>query len=98
MAPDAGDYERLRAMAIDVEPGDIGIEPDESGTAPWFAMIEFGFPEATVTIVAFEDGSTSLYASNGFGVIGGGAHDSVVEANRRFLAATGEALATFARR
>jgi hypothetical protein len=47
--------------------------------------METGYQEAAATLVAVADGTTSLYFSNGGGMIGAGEHAPVREANRRFL-------------
>jgi hypothetical protein len=39
--------------------------------------METGYPEAVVTLLATADGTTSLYFSNGGGIIGAGQHASV---------------------
>ena len=47
--------------------------------------METGYPQATATLLALGDGTTSLYLSSGGGVIGGHAHRSVREANAALL-------------
>ena len=47
--------------------------------------METGYDSVTVTLVALSDGSTSLYFSNGGGVIGGHSHDAVRRANAAFI-------------
>jgi hypothetical protein len=48
--------------------------------------MEMGFPDGAATIVSLADGTTSLYTSEGGGVIGGGEHAPVAAASSRFLA------------
>jgi hypothetical protein len=48
--------------------------------------MEMGFAEGVATIATLADGTTSMYTSTGGGVIGGGEHESVTAAARRFLA------------
>ena len=48
--------------------------------------METGYPNGTATLVCLRDGTTSLYTSSGFGIIGGGAHQTVVQANAALLA------------
>ena len=43
------------------------------------------YPEAVMTLVALADGTTSLYFSNGGGMIGGGEHPRVAAATRRLV-------------
>jgi len=49
--------------------------------------METGYPEAVASLVAFADGSVSLYFSNGGGVIGAGGHQVVRDAADGFLEA-----------
>jgi hypothetical protein len=61
--------------------------------APILALLmETGYLEAVATLVAVADGTTSLYFSNGGGVIGAGEHAAVAEAGRRLLETRGEFL------
>jgi hypothetical protein len=74
-------YTDLRRQVLEVTPEQIGV-----GDVPIVALLmETGYPEAVATLVAVADGTTSLYFSNGGGIIGAGAHESVAEANRRWL-------------
>jgi len=47
--------------------------------------METGYPEATATLLALGDGTTSLYLSSGGGIIGGHAPEGVRQANAEFL-------------
>jgi hypothetical protein len=82
--PPAEVYLGLRQQALD-------LTPDQLGTgalvdAPIFAlMMETGFPEAVATLVVVADGTSSLYFSNGGGLIGAGTHAGVAEASGRWL-------------
>jgi hypothetical protein len=49
-------------------------------------LMETGYPEAVATLVGLADGTTSMYFSNGGGMIGAGGHEQVAEATRRWLA------------
>jgi hypothetical protein len=76
-------YAQLRQRVLDLTPDELG---EDSGEAPLLALLmETGYPEAVATLVAVADGTTSLYFSNGGGMIGAGEHAPVAEANRRFL-------------
>jgi hypothetical protein len=50
-------------------------------------LMETGYAEAVARLVAVVDGTTSLYFSNGGGIVGAGTHATVVEASRRWLEA-----------
>ena len=75
----------LRKMVFDLNPNDIGLSKESFGHPVWGMAMETGFPEGAFTLVALADGTTSLYFSNGGGIIGGGEHDSVREASGYFL-------------
>ena len=47
--------------------------------------METGYPKALVTLVSLVDGTTSLYWGSGGGIIGGGGHESVRNASKKFI-------------
>jgi hypothetical protein len=51
--------------------------------------METGYSGAVATLVVVIDGTTSLYFSNGGGIIGAGRHKSVATAASKFLQAAG---------
>jgi hypothetical protein len=80
-------YSVLRRQALSVQRSDLGI-PEPPPEAPaWGILMETGYPEASATLFALGDGTTSLYLSTGGGVIGGQAHQNVREANAEFVEA-----------
>lgn len=64
---------------------EIGLPELPPASPAWGVIMEIGSSDYTSTVVAFGDGSTSLYVSSGFGVIGGGEHENVREANAKFI-------------
>ena len=83
-------YPELRQQALTVEAMKVGVEPIE-GQA-WGAIMEMRIDEATVTVVAFAEGTASIYFSNGGGFIGGHQHERVRAAARTFVDAATAAL------
>ena len=55
--------------------------------------METDYDGVTLTVIALADGSTSLYLSNGGGVIGGHSHESVRQASQNFLRQANDSLA-----
>jgi hypothetical protein len=55
--------------------------------------MDTGYDGATVSLVALADGTTSLYTSTGFGIIGGGGHEPVVRATLTLLSVLDQHLA-----
>ncbi|WP_066069851.1 hypothetical protein [Frankia sp. EI5c] len=88
-------FHRLREGVLALDPAVEGMLRHTAGTIVWGALMEIGSAEGTVTVVSLADGTTSLYASAGGGVVGGGAHSSVVTATRHFLAVVEERLTSF---
>jgi len=74
----------LRGRILRADPSDLGFW-GVSGREVWGAVMDLGFPGGVASLVSLEDGTTSLYTSTGGGVIGGGAHQSVVDATLAFL-------------
>jgi hypothetical protein len=52
--------------------------------------MDWGVSEGTVTIVAFSDGSASVYLSSGGGYIGGASHESVRKAAQKMVTIAGD--------
>ena len=76
-------YEGLRHQVLHLTPDQLG---HASAGAPILALLmETGYAEAVATLVGVADGTSSLYFSNGGGVIGAGTHAAVAGANRRWL-------------
>jgi hypothetical protein len=62
-----------------------GIAPAPGGE-PRAVVMDWGLDNGVATVVAYDDGTTSLYLSSGGGVIGAGAHDAVRRAASAFRA------------
>jgi hypothetical protein len=77
-------YSDLREMVLTLDPEQYDLPP-VGGARLWGAVMELGYEETTATVVGLSDGTTSLYTTSGFGVIGGGAHESVREATEAWL-------------
>jgi hypothetical protein len=84
----------LRGRILHTDPADLGFW-GSTGREVWGAVMDMAFPGGVASLVSLEDGTTSLYTSTGGGVIGGGAHDSVVKATQAFLDAVAVYAAQF---
>ena len=86
----------LRAQALALDPAAVGLTRDASGPV-WGVMMDT--TQATAggwhCLVALADGTTSLYTSSAFGIIGGGAHEPVRVANHALLAVVAQHLDGF---
>jgi hypothetical protein len=90
-ASGGGVYSNLRHQALTVRRADVGIPAPPPESPAWCVVMETGYPGANATLVAFGDGTTSLYFSNGGGVIGGHAHENVRRAGAAFVEAANRA-------
>jgi len=75
----------LRDQLLATKPADIHMSPSEDLPHVWAALMEWKMGANTVTLAAVADGTTSLYFSNGGGIIGGGEHEKVRVAARKFV-------------
>jgi hypothetical protein len=78
-------YSALRHQALSTQRTEVGIPAPPLEAPVWGILMETGYPEAAATLLAFSDGTTSLYLSSGGGVIGGHAYQSVRQANAALL-------------
>ncbi|WP_417069908.1 hypothetical protein [Niveibacterium terrae] len=79
---------RLRALSAPAE--HFGISPSRDFPRTYAVLIDFPINDQTATIVSFSDGSSSLYTTSTFGIIGGGAHEKVKLASQRLIVAADE--------
>lgn len=85
-------FHKLRDQILSLDPAEVGMAPSASMPNAWGILMETAYPEAFATLVSLADGTTSLYFSNGGGIIGGGQHAHVAEATRLFVAAAEKAI------
>jgi hypothetical protein len=77
-SPDPAEASRaLRDAALSSTAADLGLTSNGEHPNVFGFLMETGYPEAVATLSVFVEGSTSLYFSNGGGVIGAGQHASV---------------------
>jgi hypothetical protein len=94
--PDAEENVRaLRRQALTMTAADAGVAQSAVHEEVWCVLMETGYPEAVATLVTFGGGTTSLYLSNGGGMVGAGAHASVRIAAEALLAAAERHLGAF---
>src|SRR5205807_5832373 len=84
----------LRAQILHADPTMLGFSPHLDRPV-WGAVMDMAFPDGVASLISLEDGTTSLYTSTGGGVIGGGAHQPVVDATEAFIQAVSEHVSRF---
>ncbi len=80
-----GSYSRMRlgALTLSREQANLPTPPPDSPV--WAVLMETGHPRLTETLVLVCDGTSSVYVSNGQGVIGGHGFENVRKANAEFI-------------
>jgi hypothetical protein len=78
-------YLGLRSMVFTLDPATVAVRPGSQVHGAWCAAVDFGLASGTATLVAIADGTVSMYASGGGGVIGAGSHEAVWAVAERFL-------------
>ncbi len=71
-----------------------GVPPSTDGR-PRAVVMDWSMDNGTATLVAYDDGATSLYTSAGGGVIGAGSHEEVRDAAEAFRAEAERTLKLF---
>lgn len=84
-------YRGLRSQVLNLDPATVGITSSDHRST-WGCLMETGYQNGSATLVCLSDGTTSLYTSSGGGIIGGGAHEAVVEQTAKLLHAIDEHL------
>ncbi len=72
-------------MLLSTDPGQLGQKKDENLPNCFALVSEFHLAVAILTLLTVQDGTTSLYMSNGAAIIGGGQHQAVRQFNRKLL-------------
>jgi hypothetical protein len=85
-------YRDLRRLVLQLDPSEAGLRPTPSLPRVYGVMMETGYPEGCVTLVALADGSASLYLSAGTSMIGGGENESVAQRAKLLVQAAEEDL------
>lgn len=88
-----GVYSGLRQMALSINRSESEISAPSPDAPAWGVLMETGHGEVTVTLRALGDGTTSLYLSNGGGILGGNQHEALCTATRAFIDQANHSLA-----
>lgn len=79
-------YHDLRKLALTASREEATGASPKGSMEPWAAIMEMAFAGATATVVAFENGTASVYVSSGGGFRGGGGEEKIREAAKAFIA------------
>lgn len=75
----------MRTMALSLKAEEIGLTQENFSNEVFGVLMETGFDGGSFTLLVLADGTTSLYFSNGGGIIGAGTHESVRKASSMLL-------------
>jgi hypothetical protein len=85
----------LREQIFTLRADELGLSAGPGHEHVWGVLMETGYPEAVASLVTIADGTTSLYFSNGGGILGAGDHTPVREATTEFIAAVDAQVGAF---
>ena len=85
----------LREMALQLRPDELGLTGDQVPPVWGLVMDTVMAKDAWHCLVVLADGTTSLYTSSAFGVIGAGAHPGVRRASDALLRSAESSLGLF---
>lgn len=89
-AADPAMYAGLRTMALSASRQSLGLP---ASSRPVVALMDIATDDYTLTVVATDDGSASIYFSNGGGLIGGGQrHDAIRQAALEMIGVAGQSV------
>lgn len=77
----------MRSMALNIKAEEIGLTRENFPNEVFGILMETGFESGNFTLLVLADGTTSLYFSNGGGIIGAGTHETVRKASSVLLSA-----------
>ena len=83
MKDDRNPYADLRKQALSMSATEAGVTMADDQV--WGVLMDLPISEATATVVAFADGSASIYLSSGGGFIGGGQQAGIKRAAEAFV-------------
>jgi hypothetical protein len=70
-------YLDLHNRALRTPRAELGFFPAATPSQPWAVIMDWGVENGLATVVAFSDGTASIYTGSGGGSIGGQAHESI---------------------
>jgi ankyrin repeat protein len=80
-------YPVLRQQVLMQNPAELGLDPDSFGKV-WGMVMESSLDGAVVSLIVLGDCTISLYFSSGTSIVGGGEHESVIDAATTYLSIT----------
>lgn len=78
-------YQEMRNMAFKVKPEELGLTLSKDKTEVYGIVMDWEMGGGIATTVAYQTGDASLYLSSGGAVIGGGQHQNVSNAAKKFV-------------
>jgi hypothetical protein len=80
----------LRKRAFATDPSSIGLSVQENEA--YGSLMELGMPSSIVTLICFANGDASFCYQSGGGMTGGGVHEAVSKAAKKFILLAEKAL------
>lgn len=78
-------YTNLRTLLFGTDLGELAERRPDTLDRVWGVVMEAGYPEAVVTLLALADGTVSIYLSTGGGLTGLGDYEHIHNASQRLI-------------
>jgi hypothetical protein len=78
-------YTNLRTLLFGTDLGELAERRADTIDRVWGVVMEAGYPEAAVTLLALADGTVSIYLSTGGGLTGLGDYEHIHNASQRLI-------------
>jgi hypothetical protein len=75
----------MREMMLTAKPSELNFKPDREFGSVYGILMEFHIDEHVATVVSMKDGTTSLYTTSQFGIIGSGEYNNPKKASKNFV-------------
>lgn len=79
-------YTEVRTTVFGIDLSNLAQRRTDTVDRIWGIVMEAGFPDAAVTLLALADGTVSIYLSSGGGLTGLGDYEQISDASQRLIA------------
>lgn len=86
----AKNYTDLRSLVFGIDLSALAQRRSDTVNRVWGVVMEAGYPEAAVTLLALADGTVSVYLSTGGGLTGLGEYEQISNASQRLIGLAAE--------
>lgn len=83
-------YTDLRSLVFGIDLSNLAQRRSDTVNRVWGVVMEAGYPQAVITLLALADGTVSVYLSTGGGLTGLGDYEQISNASQRLIGLAAE--------